>query len=338
MVPFHVMRELYGTIGSPVSRRTDDGFADTGGTTGLPMAAEFVDSVHLPHEPGEPPDERIVRPSLAILFRMAVGPDADYYAPRFLEYERIGRSFPSWNWAAFMAPGLWAIYRRLWLAGIVFTVWPFLAVALCWFVLPKFGDSGVAALAVATIAAWFTPGIVGALVANTLLHRKARALVRDAEALTSQTDRAARWLSRRTVIAPFYAAATTMVMLTALGVMIPNLKTAYADQLVRARIEQSIAAIQPLQRQLEEWFNSTSPLDAPPIAVAASLPNGVSFGSVTVSLASGRVRLALDSSIPEVSGRTILLAPAIDRRSRVRWICIPVDIPERYLPQECKQG
>jgi len=57
-----------------------------------------------------------------------------------------------------------------------------------------------------------------------------------------------------------------------------------------------------------------------------------------VSLASGRVRLALDSSIPEVSGRTILLAPAIDRRSHVRWICIPVDIPERYLPQECKQG
>jgi hypothetical protein len=50
------------------------------------------------------------------------------------------------------------------------------------------------------------------------------------------------------------------------------------------------------------------------------------------------VRLALDSSIPELSGRSILLAPAIDRWLQVRWICIPVDIPERYLPQECKQG
>ena len=29
-----------------------------------------------------------VRPALAVLFRVAVGPSADYYAPRFLEYER----------------------------------------------------------------------------------------------------------------------------------------------------------------------------------------------------------------------------------------------------------
>jgi hypothetical protein len=203
MVPFHVMRELYGTIGSPASRRTDDGFADTGGTTGLPMAAEFVDSVHLPHEPGEPPDERIVRP-----FARDPVPDGRGTGRRLLRaaVPRIRADRPQLSeleLGRIMAPGLWAIYRRLWLAGIVFTVWPFLAVALCWFVLPRFGDSGVAALTVATIAAWFTPGIVGALVANTLLHRKARELVRDAEALTSQTDRAARWLSRRTVIAPF---------------------------------------------------------------------------------------------------------------------------------------
>ena len=280
-----------------------------------------------------------MRPSLAILFRMAVGPDADYYAPRFLEYERTGRSFPSWNWAAFMAPGLWAIYRRLWIAGIVFTVWPFLALALCWFVLPKFGDPGVAGLAVAAIAAWFTPGIVGALIANTLLHRKARALVRDAEALTSQTDRAARWLSRRTVIAPFHAAATTMFMLAALGVV----DSESASGLCRP------AGQGANRRRASPRYNRCSGSSRNGSFRARRstrrrsrwphrFPTGVSFGSVTVSLANGRVRLALDSSIPEVSGRTILLAPAIDRRSQVRWICIPVDIPERYLPQECKQG
>ena len=47
--------------------------ADTQGRRDCPMAAEFVDSVHLPHVPGEDEDEKIVRPSLAILFRMAVG-------------------------------------------------------------------------------------------------------------------------------------------------------------------------------------------------------------------------------------------------------------------------
>jgi hypothetical protein len=334
------MRELYGTFDDHSRREGDagDDFADTQSAAEFVMAAEFVDSVHLPEMPGEPPDEKIVRPSLAILFRMAVGPDADYYAPRFLEYERTGRSFPSWNWSAFMAPGVWAIYRRLWTAGIAFTVWPFLGLALCWFALPSLGDLGIMGIALAAIIVWFSPGVVGALVANSLLHRQARELVADAEALTSRTDRAARWLSRRTVIAPFQAAAATVIMLVALGAVVPNLRSAYADQLVRARIAESIVAIQPLQRQLEQWFVSRSPSDAPTIALAETPGDGPSLEKVNVSVANGRVRLALDSSIPELSGRSILFAPAIDRRSQVRWICIPVDIPARYLPQECKQG
>jgi hypothetical protein len=62
------------------------------------------------------------------------------------------------------------------------------------------------------------------------------------------------------------------------------------------------------------------------------------LAAVNVSLESGRVRLALGPLIPELSGRSILLAPALDRDERVRWICVPVDIPARYLPHECRQG
>jgi hypothetical protein len=334
------MREFYGTFGGAASRREADtpgDFADTVASHEFPMGAEFVDSVHLPLPPGEAEDEKMVRPSLAILYRMAVGPDADYYGPRFLEYERTGRSFPSWNWAAFMAPGVWAIYRRLWSAGVAFTVWPFLALAVCWFALPSFSATGVVGLAAAALAVWFSPGLVGALVANTLLHRKSQQLVRQAEAVTSQTDKAARWLARRRVTAPFQAAAATVIMLAALGVVVPNLKSAYSDEVVKARITASLAAIRPLQAQLEEWFRSRSPDDAPAIALAETLTDTPLLERVSVSLANGRVRVALDS-IPELSGRSILLAPAIDRWKQVRWICIPVDIPERYLPPECKQG
>jgi hypothetical protein len=332
---------LYGTFGDPASRREADTWSDVADTRkhqDFPMAAEFVDSVHLPLEPGQDEDEKIVRPSLGILFRMAVGPDADYYGPRFLEYERTGRSFPSWNWAAFLAPGVWAIYRRLWTAGVAFSVGPFLALIVCWFALPSFTDTGFIGLAVAALAVWFSPGVVGALIANTLLHRKSRVLVQQAETRTSETDKAARWLSRRSVIAPFHAVAASAIMLTALAVVVPIFKSAYSDQVVKTRVAASIAAIRPLQRQLEEWFMSRSPDDAPAIALAETRVDGPHLDRVTVSLVNGRVRLALDSSIPELSGRSILLAPAIDRWLQVRWICIPVDIPERYLPQECKQG
>ena len=334
------MRELYGTSDDTASRREADTWSDLARThQGFPMAAEFSDSVHLPLELGQDDDEKIVRPSLGILFRMAVGPDADYYGPRFLEYERRGRSFPSWNWAAFMAPGVWAIYRRLWGAGIAFSVWPFLALIVCWFALPSlFSDTGLIGLALAALVVWFSPSVVGALTANTLLHRKSRELVLQAEALTSETDKAARWLSLRSVIAPLQAAAVSLVMLATLGGVVPVFKSAYSDHLVKTRIAESIAAMRPLQRQLEEWFMSRSPDDAPAFAMAETPVDTSQLDKVNVSLVNGRVRLAIDSSIPELSGRSILLAPAIDRWLQVRWICIPVDIPERYLPNECKQG
>ena len=56
-------------------------------------------------------------------------------------------------------------------------------------------------------------------------------------------------------------------ILLALHVVIPSLQSTYADQVVRSRIAESLAAIQPLQRQLEEWFVSRSPSDAPDFAL-----------------------------------------------------------------------
>ena len=329
------MGRLYGT---PIPGDTTTEFADTLAPDERSMATGFLDSIHLPLMEGEPDHEVIVRPSLAILFRMAVGPGADYYAPRFLEYERTGRSFPSWNWAPLVAPGVWAFYRRLWWAGIAFSVWPLAALAAFHAALPHLGLSGGVALAVAVLIIWLVPGIVAALTANTLVFRQARELVRYAESRTTKTDKAARWLARCTVIAPVPAMAAAAVAFVTAGAAVPTLDSTYADQVVRARIAESLVAIQPLQRQLEAWFTSQLPSDAPPLALASAQSGPDSPEAVTVSLTTGRVRLALDPLGPELSGKSILLAPALDRRLQVRWICIPVDVPEKYLPQECRQG
>jgi hypothetical protein len=311
---------------------------DSGPPTEGTTETAFLDSVHLPWSADEPDDQRVVRPSLAIPFRMAVGPGADYYAPRCLEYERTGRSFPSWNWAPLCAPAVWAIYRRLWLAAIAFAIWPLVALAIYRLVEPYFGDSGALSFAVAACLVWLCPGVIAAAIANTLVYRQARRLVGTAEARTRRPDKAAQWLSQRTVIAPIPAAiAGGATILLALQVMIPSLEATYADQVIRSRIAESLAAIQPLQRQLEEWFVSRSPFDAPDFALTQVQPGAELVDPVNVSLTSGRVRLALDALTPELSGRSILLAPALDRRQQVRWICVPVNVPARYLPRECRQ-
>ena len=175
--------------------------------------------------------------------------------------------------------------------------------------------------------------------ANTLVYHRARQRVRDAESRTSEPDQAARWLSRRPVIAPMPAAVTgAATILLALYVVIPGLQSARAEQVVRSHITEGLAAMQPLQRQLEAWFASPLPSTAPDFELPQAGPGAAFLEVVDVDLTNGRVRLSLRPSIPELSGRSILLAPALDHRHQVRWVCIAVDIPARYLPPECRQG
>ncbi len=314
----------------------------TGGKLGADAAAAtaFLDTVHLEPDAGEPDDEPIVRPALAILFRLAVGPAADYYAPRFLEYERVGRSFPSWNWAAPWVPTIWAFYHKLWGAGLAFALWPVAAMAAYGLVDPFLGDSMLASLGCAVLLLWLLPGAVAALVANPLLYHSTRQRVRDAEAVTLRPDEAARLLGERTPIAMESAMLLGAVAIAfSLFVAVPNLQTAVADRAVRTRVADALVALQPLQRQVEEgWDLARSSLVAPNFEIVG-LQRGADFlGAVNVSLANGRVRLALGPAIPELAGRSILLAPAVGRDERVHWICVPVDIPARYLPRECRQG
>jgi hypothetical protein len=318
-----------GTV-VPGSGLSDDCAAATG----------FLDTIQLQPLSGEPEDERMVRPSLAILFRMAVGPGADHYAPRFLEFERIGHSLPSWNWASLWAPSVWAFYRKLWGAGVAYALWPLVAVGVFRVIEPYLGDSGVAWFGCAALLIWLIPGVVASLMADTLLYRNARRLVRKAEARTLWPEDAARMLATRAPIAPGSAVFLGgAAILLSLYVSAPSLQTAYADRIVRTRVAEVLATIQPLQRQVEEWWGLPKP--APLVTgdeVAVAQRGAELLEDVDVSPANGRVRLALGPLIPELSGRSILLAPALDRRQQLRWICVPVDIPARYLPHECRQG
>jgi len=302
-------------------------------------ATGFLDTVHL-HPVEAEPDEPIVRPSLAILFRIAVGPAADYYAPRFLEYERTGRSFPNWNWAAPWVPTVWAFYHKLWEAGLAFALWPVVAMAVFGFVDPYLGDSTLASLGCAVLLLWVLPGIVAGIAADTLLYRRARRLIRDAEAHTFRPEEAARLLGEHTPIALGSAAMLGgAAIIASLFVAVPNLQAAVADRVVRTRVAEALVTLRPLQRQVEEaWGFARSTLAAPNIEIVGRKRGDDFTAAVNVNLDSGRLLLALGPGIPELSGRSILLAPAIDRQERVHWICVPVDIPTRYLPHERRQG
>jgi hypothetical protein len=302
-----------------------------------PRGIEDLDSatIRLPGQADEAED-RVVRPALAVLFRLAVGPRADYYGPRFIAFERAGHGLAAWHWPALFLPAIWAFYRRLWGAGIAFTLLPLAgAVAVAW-VAPWLDDATWLWIACAALLVYVLPGVTGASLANALLYRRVRARIERAEARAANPSHAASEVSGVDPVSPFgaavFGALAVSVWLAAIG---PLLTTAYDEHAVRVKVGQTLAALAPIQRQVEEsWLTlrhwPRQGIDFPARA------GGVLFDEISVDRETGRVKVAVGSSIPEIAGRAILLAPAVDRSDRLRWFCVPVGIPDRFLPQACR--
>lgn len=295
------------------------------------------DTVRMPWTSAAEFEEFIVRPALAILYRIAVGPGADYYCPRFLRYERTGRWFPSWNWSAFFLPALWAFYRKLPLPGVLFALLPLAGLAGFDAIAPSLGDSAFAWLGAIVCATWIFPGIVAATLANGLLYRRTQRLVRLAETRTDKKHEVASLLARRKAASPIGALALGGGALgLVVALMAPDLRTLYQESEVRSRLAESIAAVRPLQLEIEAAWLASGVLPAQvDYTPAVSYFNATILDTVNLSPASGRLRLLLGPALSELSGKVILLAPTVDAAQHVQWLCIPVDVPAKYLPSEC---
>jgi hypothetical protein len=296
-----------------------------------------LDSIVFPPFVREQQDERRVRPALAVLFRVAVGPYADYYVKRFVKYERTGKSAPSWHWPAFALPGLWAFYRKLWLYGVACALLPLIGAAGFTAVDAWLAPSTVAWWAGALLSVWLIPAAISGAFANTFYYRHIRGLVRLAERSTRSPEAAARYLINRPATDPvpgvLFGVAALLFVASLAGA---RLQSAYHEHGVRSKVAQAIAAMKPLQRQVEEDWASTRSLPRLPDYGAVRAEQGSALvQAFELSVRSGRVRFDLGPAVPELQGRSILLAPAVDAWQKLRWLCIPIDIPVVYLPAIC---
>jgi Pilin (bacterial filament)/Protein of unknown function (DUF2628) len=296
------------------------------------------DTVRMPWQPSGD-EEIVVRPVLGILYRLALGAMAGAWVPRFLRYERDGRAAIRWHWPAFLFPAVWAFYRKLWVTGGLMAALPFGFAALYAWIDPAMRDSPMAWLVLALVVVWGLPGALAALAADSLLYRRVRNEVQDAEAALGKSDEVAALLTARRRTAPFAALALgTSILALLVQVTLPELGVLYEQHVVRANVAAGIAAVAPLQRQVEEQWQRTGSLPRTPDYAAVEAQQGAAFlDHVDLNILTGRVRLALGPAIGSLAGKALLLAPALDPQQRIYWFCFAVDVPAQYLPANCRR-
>lgn len=306
-----------------------------------PVAATAVhvyDGFRLPDAVIGDPSERRVLPRLAVLYRLAVGPAADYYTPRFLRYEQEGRTRAGFHWAAMILPPVWAFYRKLWLAGIVYAAMPVAGALLVHALGENIDDWDIPWLVGVALLMWLLPSLCAATLANSLLYRRIRRLVQRAEAKSATTAQAAQMLSERSPtsgIAGFLLGIGSIVL--ALGVVSPGMFRAYAEHDVRTKVAATLASVRNVQDKVVDRYQEAGVARGPrtelPLTAEAWAHR---LQALTLNPATGRLRLSLGPAVPELWGKTLVLAPALDVFQRVVWYCVPIDIPSRYLPKECR--
>ena len=324
------------TVAAPALRASEAAMIERpSASTSDPLP--ILDSIVFPPFVREHQDERRVRPALAVLFRVAVGPRADYYVRRFVKYERTGKTAPSWHWPAFAFPTLWAFYRRLWVYGAACALLPLVGAAGFTAIGAWLGDSSLVWWIGASLCVWLLPAIGASAFANTFYYRHVRALVRQAERSSRAPEMAARRLINRASTDPVSGALLGIAALLFVASLAgARLQAAYHEHGVRGQVAQAIAAMKPLQRQVEEdWTRARSLPQRPDYGAVRAERGSALVQAVELSLRSGRVRFDLGPAVPELQGRSILLAPAVDAWQNLRWLCIPIDIPVSYVPAVC---
>jgi hypothetical protein len=174
------------------------------------------------------------------------------------------------------------------------------------------------------------PGIVSTC-ANTFYYHRVKRL-RQAEKNTVCRNGGCRPLKRGstdTVLALLLGVGTRFVEASWSAPQLPS-------RARRVKLEQVMAAVKPLQRQVEDDWASTRSIPQRPDYRAVRMHQAYALvEGVDLNPRNGRVRVDLGDAVPELEGRSILLAPAVDAWQKLRWLCVPIDIPTAYVPAAC---
>jgi len=119
--------------------------------------------------------------------------------------------------------------------------------------------------------------------------------------------------------------------------VVPPLQKTHQERAVRTQVTQALSALREIENEIEATWTVSRLLPRQTDHAGMRMhPQAALVDTVHADPASGRLRVQLSAEVPALAGKTLLVAPTRDAQNRWQWMCVPVDIPERYLPRECR--
>jgi type IV pilus assembly protein PilA len=284
-------------------------------------------------------------------YEAAIGPNRQYYLPKFEEFDERG-THASWNWPAFFVTSPWFIYRKMWLPGILNLAYPWVITIVCGLLAMAIKPPMLAAILWLVLLA--APSFVLAAYANSIYYRHVQNLIAGLpSSFAAQPDTRMLRLERNggTGVGPMIGvlAGLFFVGIFMTGILAAIAIPAYQDYTIRSQVTEGLALASGVKAEVTEFYakNHRWPEQA-------DMTGGPVSGKYTASIEvyEGSVVITYGNQAnAKLKDQRLALTPALDMSDNIRWICgngkvspgehmaegpKGTDLPQKYLPSMCR--
>ena len=252
-----------------------------------------------------------------------------YYLERF---ERQARGEGGgWHWPAMLVTWYWMLYRKMWLAALIYFFVPGMVGGIVGAMLPRaFGPLG-------GLAVWLALFIVPGMFANGWYFRHCEKKIRDVEA---RGGTKAQMIARMeavggTSILPVVLLGI-LLMVAIIGVLAAVALPAYQGYTAKAKVAEAVQVGSDVAAMVGRQYEQTGTLpgSADVVAFVGQAPHRSRYvTSVDIDPTTGVLTLKVQAT-PKLEGE-ILLQPSVDASRHLRWHCATT-LPVRYSIPSCR--
>jgi type IV pilus assembly protein PilA len=288
-------------------------------------------------------------------YELAVGPNNDYYLPKFEQFDQ-GGSKAGWHWPAFFATSPWFLYRKMYGPGVFILLYPLIALILCAIIYGILRPSTNVMIAIG-ILVFAAPWFLFPIYANALYWKHIKKVIRNVpSSFASQPDKRAARIERNggTSVGPMIGilAGLGFFGIGGIGIMAAIAIPAYQDYTIRSQIYEGLNLASAPKAAVAEYYASNGEWPADSETAGLDSIGGKFVESVVVE--SGSIVITYGAAANEkITRQRLALQPSADAAGNVYWACgydvtpdgytpsdgpSGSDLPAKYLPLACRSG
>lgn len=268
---------------------------------------------------------------------IGMGGGLDYYLSRFQWYDAQASVRSGWHWPAFFFTLWWMLYRKMWRSALVYFLAPYalgLLVVAAIMLLGRTAGGVLSGLAAVLYLGWAFLWIPSH--ATGMYYRHCQAKIAESKRASRNEQKQLRILAAKggtsgliLVLLMLFAVLPVIGILAA--VAIPQ----YAEYTARAQMKGVQGYASVAKEAIAEQYYATHRVPTTLEETGLTQPPPAMVGQV--SIGKGGV-LTLTMAGKVIAGKSLIYVPALDDNQRIVWECRSDDIPQRYLPPECRKA